>query len=65
MLGEIEKGNASGILTWNPDSFARNSIDGGGVIYLVDTGKIQSLKFLTFWLEAAPQGKFMLSVAFG
>ena len=65
MLGEIEKGNASGILAWNPDRLARNSIDGGRIIYLVDTGKIQSLKSTTFWFEATPQGKFMFSVAFG
>ena len=65
MLSEIEKGNASGILAWNPDRLARNSIDGGRIIYLVDTGKITSLKFPTFWFEPTPQGKFMLSVAFG
>ncbi len=65
MLGEIEKGNAQGILAWNPDRLARNSIDGGRVVYLVDTGKIQSLKFPTHWFEPTPQGKFMLSVAFG
>ena len=65
MLGEIEKGNAQGILAWNPDRLARNSIDGGRVIYLVDTQKITSLKFPTFWFEATPQGKFMLSVALG
>ncbi|MEK6901113.1 MAG: recombinase family protein [Nanoarchaeota archaeon] len=61
MLAEIEKGNASGILAWNPDRLARNSVDGGKVIYLVDTGKIESLKFPTFWFEGTPQGKFMLS----
>src|SRR3989338_975748 len=65
MLSEIEKGNAEGILAWNPDRLARNSVDGGRVIYLVDTLKIKSLKFPTFWFEATPQGKFMLSVAFG
>jgi len=65
MLSEIEKGNALGILAWNPDRLARNSIDGGKVIYLVDTGKITSLKFPTFWFDTTPQGKFMLSVAFG
>ncbi len=65
MLSEIEKGNASGILAWNPDRLARNSIDGGKVIYLVDTCKITSLKFPTFWFDTTPQGKFMLSVAFG
>jgi len=65
MMSEIEKGNTSGILAWNPDRLTRNSIDGGRVIYLVDTGKITSLKFPTFWFEPTPQGKFMLSVAFG
>ena len=65
MLSEIEKGNASGILAWNPDRLARNSVDGGKVIYLVDTQKITSLKFPTFWFDTTPQGKFMLSVAFG
>jgi len=65
MLAEIEKGTAEGILAWNPDRLARNSIDGGRIIYLVDTGKIKSLKFPTFWFEPTPQGKFMLSVAFG
>jgi len=65
MLSEMEEGKATGILAWNPDRLARNSIDGGKVIYLVDMGKIQSLKFPTFWFDTTPQGKFMLSVAFG
>ena len=65
MLEGIEKGTAQGILAWNPDRLARNSIDGGRVIYLVDTQKITSLKFPTHWFEPTPQGKFMLSVAFG
>src|SRR3972149_4907810 len=65
MLEAIEKGTAQGILAWNPDRLARNSIDGGRVIYLVDTQKIVALKFPTFWFETTPQGKFMLSVAFG
>jgi hypothetical protein len=46
------------------DRLARNSVDGGKVIYLVDTGKITDLKFPTFWFDSTPQGKFMLSIAF-
>ncbi len=65
MLERIEAGEASGILAWHPDRLARNSVDGGKVIYLVDTGKITDLKFPTFWFDATPQGKFMLSIAFG
>ena len=64
MIEKIEKGEASGILSWHPDRLARNSVDGGSVIYLVDTGKITDLKFPTFWFDSTPQGKFMLSIAF-
>ena len=65
MLKKIEAGEAVGILAWHPDRLARNSVDGGQIIYLVDTGVIQELKFPTFWFDPTPQGKFMLSIAFG
>ena len=65
MLVRIEQGEAEGILAWHPDRLARNSVDGGKIIFLIDTGKIKSLKFPTFWFEATPQGKFMLNIAFG
>ena len=62
VIKRIEKGEASGIIAWHPDRLARNSIDGGKIIYLLDTGKIQNLKFITHWFENTPQGKFMLSI---
>ncbi|MCK4781385.1 recombinase family protein [Candidatus Parcubacteria bacterium] len=65
MLSLIEQNKASGILAWHPDRLARNSIDGGRIIYLVDTEKIKKLKFPTFWFNPTPQGKFMLNIAFG
>ncbi len=49
MIELIERGEASGILAWHPDRLARNSVDGGRVVYLLDTGKLSSLKFSTFW----------------
>ena len=65
MMTRLECGEANGILAWHPDRLARNSIDGGRVIYAVDTSKISSLRFPTFWFEPTPQGLFMLQVAFG
>ena len=65
MITQVEKGVACGILAWHPDRLARNSVDGGKLIYMVDTGNIKALKFPTFWFEPSPQGKFMLSMAFG
>ena len=64
MLERMEKGEATGILAWHPDRLARNSVDGGKIIYLVDTGVISEMKFPTFWFDPTPQGKFMLSIAF-
>ena len=65
MMTSIESGEVTGIIAWHPDRLARNSIDGGKIIYALDTGKLRSLKFPTFWFEDTPQGKFMLQIAFG
>ena len=65
MLKQIEAGFANGILAWHPDRLARNSVDGGKIIYLVDIGKIVDLRFPTYRFDNTAQGKFMLSIAFG
>ncbi len=65
MMSKIEKMGNVGILALHPDRLARNSIDGGRIIYAVDQKNIVSLRFPTFWFEPTPQGLFMLQVAFG
>jgi DNA invertase Pin-like site-specific DNA recombinase len=65
LLVEIERGHAEGILAWHPDRLARNSIDGGKIIYMVDQRVIRDLRFPTFRFDDSAQGKFMLSIAFG
>lgn len=65
LLLRIEAGEAEGILAWHPDRLARNSIDGGRIIYLLDQKVLQGLRFATFTFENNPQGKFMLSITFG
>ncbi len=65
MLKRIEAGDAEGIIAWHPDRLARNSIDGGRIIYLLDTKQLKDLKFATFSFENNSQGKFMLSIIFG
>ena len=64
LLAEIEQ-NGGNILAWHPDRLARNSVDGGQIVYLLDGGRLGTLKFPTFWFENTSQGKFMLSIAFG
>jgi site-specific DNA recombinase len=65
MLIAIERGDADGIIAWHPDRLARNSLDGGRIIYLLDQGSLKDLKFASFSFENTPQGKFMLSIIFG
>ncbi|OGX19812.1 MAG: hypothetical protein A3K83_00130, partial [Omnitrophica WOR_2 bacterium RBG_13_44_8b] len=65
MLKQMECGKATGILAWHPDRLARNSVDGGKIIYLTDIGIITDLHFPTYRFDNTAQGKFMLSIAFG
>jgi site-specific DNA recombinase len=65
MLDRIERGEADGIIAWHPDRLARNAVDGGRIIHLLDIKKLQDLKFSTSTFENNPQGKFMLSIIFG
>ncbi len=65
MLKRIAAGEADGIIAWHPDRLARNSIDGGRIIYLLDTQALKDLRFATFSFENNSQGKFMLSIIFG
>lgn len=65
MLSQIEKGVAHGVIAWAPDRLARNSIDGGRLIYMIDCGVVKDLKFATYTFENNSQGKFMLQIMFG
>ena len=65
MIKLIEQDKADGIIAWHPDRLARNSIDGGKIIYLIDIGQIIDLRFPTYRFDNTAQGKFMLNISFG
>jgi site-specific DNA recombinase len=65
MVERIEKGEASGILAWHPDRLARNMLDGGRIIHLLDSGVITELRFPTVEVQATSQGKLTLAMLFG
>src|SRR5579872_6303935 len=65
MLDRIERGEASGILAWHPDRLARNWVDGGRIIHLVDTGRIKVLRFPNVPFDPTASGKFLLGIMFG
>jgi site-specific DNA recombinase len=65
ILRRIARGEADGIIAWHPDRLARNAVDGGQIINLLDVGRLSDLRFPTFTFENSPQGKFMLMIMFG
>ena len=65
MLRKIEEGGANGIICWHPDRLARNAVDSGQVLHLLDTKKLIDLKFPTLQFQNNAQGLFMLSISFG
>src|SRR5439155_18640593 len=64
MLRRIGNGEAAGILEWHPDRLARNALDGGQILHLLDRGTLLDLRFPTYTFENTPQGKFMLGIMF-
>jgi len=65
MITRIENGEAEGIIAWHPDRLARNAVDGGHIIHLLDLGVLNDLKFAGMSFENNSQGKFMLNISFG
>jgi len=65
MIARIEKGEAEGIIAWHPDRLARNSVDGGWIIHLLDRRVLKTLKFVSYTYEQSPEGMFMLQIMFG
>jgi len=64
MVERISKGEAAGILCWKLDRLARNFIDGGVIIQLLQTGVIQHIR--AFEKSYYPQDNVLLmSVEFG
>lgn len=65
LVKDIQKGKITGIIAWHPDRLARNSVDAGLIIYLLDTGQLRDLKFCSYTFENTPEGKWMLSMVMG
>lgn len=65
LIERIRNGEINGILAWHPDRLARNALDGGQVIHLLDTEQLSDLKFVTSSFENTPQGKLMLHLSLG
>jgi len=58
MMGKMSPAKAQGILAWHPDRLARNAVDAGRIVYLLDRNILTDLKFPTFLVPEYPSGTF-------
>ena len=64
MIQQIRAGKIDGIVCWHPDRIARNPIDGGTIIDLLDKGLLKELKFCSYTFNNDAEGKMMLGIMF-
>jgi site-specific DNA recombinase len=64
MLSRIAKGEANGIVVWDESRIARNSLDGGKVIYMMDLGQITEIRTVSKFYLNTPGDKAWLNLIF-
>jgi Zn finger protein HypA/HybF involved in hydrogenase expression len=64
MLKRIEGGEANAIVTWHPNRLARNMIDGGRIIFLMDEEKLIEIRTPSRIFHNTPDDKFLLNLEF-
>jgi len=62
MISRIRVGLVQGIIAWHPNRLARNEIEAATITYLVRTGVIRDLKFVTFSFQNTPDGIWTLQI---
>lgn len=65
MLERISLGQADAILVWQANRLARNSLDGGRLIYMMDEGSIKEIRTVTKVFSTTGNDKFFLQIEFG
>lgn len=64
MIQRIQDGEADAILTWAYNRLARNPLDGGMVVYLLDSGVLKAIKTPSGYTDGSGNSKFMLQMEF-
>ncbi len=64
MLKEIERGKANGILVYHLTRIARNSLDGGNIIYMMDEGLIKEIRTPERLYTSNGDDKFIMQIHF-
>lgn len=65
VLKLLQGGKGYSLLVWNVDRLARNMVDGGMLLELMDKGKIAEIRTYERTYRNTPDDKFMMSLYFG
>lgn len=63
MMERIKRGEADGIVAWQPTRLSRNSMDAGQITHYFSHGIIKDLQFVTASFENTPEGVKSLQYA--
>ena len=64
ILKDLKSGKYDGVIAWNPDRLARNMLEAGQIIDMIDQGQIKDLRFVTHYFTKDANGKMLLGMAF-
>ena len=65
LIKSIESGKINAVLVWHPNRLARNPLDGGMLLWLMDEGKLKIIRTPSRTYYNNSSDKFMLQLEFG
>lgn len=64
LLKDLKLGRIQGVIAWAPDRLARNMLEAGMIIDMIDEGIIKDLKFATYPFSKDANGLMLLGMSF-
>lgn len=64
MIKRIRSKEFDAVLAWHPDRLARNMIDAGKIIHMLDTNVIKDIRFVSHQFSNDANGKMLLGMLF-
>src|ERR1019366_6181717 len=64
MLKRIRSKEIDAILTWHPDRLARNMVEAGRLIHMLDPGQLKDIRFHSHQFSNDANGKLLLGMLF-
>lgn len=64
MLKRIRAKEFNAVIAWHPDRLARNMIDAGKIIHMLDTNVVQDIRFVSHQFSNDANGKMLLGMLF-